>query len=97
MTGKWMVSKDGGGTPLWRRDGKELFYLSPGGMAMAVDVSTTGVFQAGIPKPLFKVTPGLLYWDVSADGKRFLMPAPASAGPQSPFTVVLNWQALLKK
>jgi Tol biopolymer transport system component len=97
MTGKWMVSKDGGISPLWRRDGKELFYLSLDGKAMAVDVNTSGVFQAGIPKPLFKVTPGVVYWDVTFDGKRFLMPAPSATGPQSPFTVVLNWQAGLKK
>jgi eukaryotic-like serine/threonine-protein kinase len=97
IAGKWMVSKDGGGVPLWRHDGKELFYLSPNGMAMAVDVSTTGVFQAGIPKPLFKVTRGLLYWDVTSDGKRFLMPAPSASNASAPFTVVLNWQAGLKK
>jgi Tol biopolymer transport system component len=97
IAGKWMVSKDGGEVPLWRRDGKELFYLSPNGMAMAVDVNTTGVFQAGIPKPLFKVTPGLLYWDVTSDGKRFLMPAPLASNTSAPFTVVLNWQAALKK
>jgi hypothetical protein len=95
-----MVSKDGGTTPLWRRDGKELFYLSgSGGTAMAVDVSTSGVFQAGLPKPLFKVPVGVLFWDVSADGKRFLMAAPsAESSAASPkFTVVLNWQAALRK
>ncbi len=97
IAGKWMVSKDGGEVPLWRGDGKELFYLSPNGMAMAVDVNTTGVFQAGIPKPLFKVTPGLLYWDVSSDGKRFLMPALSASNASAPFTVVLNWQAGLRK
>jgi eukaryotic-like serine/threonine-protein kinase len=97
VTGKWMVSKSGGGSPLWRRDGKELFYLSGDGMAMAVDVSTNGVFQSGVPKALFKVPTGVLFWDVSPDGKRFLMPAPAAARGASPFTVVLNWQAGLKK
>ena len=100
VTGKWMVSKDGGTTPLWRHDGKELFYLSAvGGEAMAVEVTTSGVFQAGIPKPMFKVPAGVLFWDVSADGRRFLMAAPsgANAAAQLPFTVVLNWQAALKK
>ena len=101
ITGKWMVSKDGGIFPLWRRDGKELFYLSSDGQAMAVDVSTSGIFQAGVPKALFKVPRGLAFWDVTADGKRFLMPAPSitnpATQPQAPFTVVLNWQAELKK
>jgi len=99
LTGKWMVSKDGGSTPLWRHDGKELFYLSLDGTAMAVEVSTSGVFQAGIPKALFKVPRGELFWDVASDGNRFLMAAPSSAsvGTQPPFTVVLNWQAALKK
>jgi eukaryotic-like serine/threonine-protein kinase len=99
VTGKWMASKDGGTTPLWRRDGKELFYMSLDGSAMAVDVSTSGVFQAEIPKALFKVPRGELFWDVSSDGKRFLMAAPsdASASAPAPFTVVLNWQAGLNK
>jgi Tol biopolymer transport system component len=97
VTGKWMVSKDGGTLPLWRGDGKELFYLSANGMAMAVDVNTTGVFQAGIPKPLFKVPSGLVYWDATSDGKRFLMPVPAATDASAPLTVVLNWQAGLKK
>jgi hypothetical protein len=66
---------------------------------MAVEVSISDMFQAGIPNPLFKVPAGVLFWDVSADGKRFLMAAPsgASAAVQPPFTVVLNWQAALKK
>jgi Tol biopolymer transport system component len=100
VTGKWMVSKDGGTNPIWRRDGKELFYLSAGGgTAMAVEVSTTGVFQAGVPKPLFSVPPGVLFWDVSPDGQRFLMPAPSATSSAAPpkFTVVLNWQSALKK
>ena len=97
VTGKWMVSKDGGEMPLWRHDGKELFYLAPNGMAMAVEVNTSGIFQAGIPKPLFKVPSGLLYWDVTADGQRFLMPTPDATDASAPLTVVLNWQAGLKK
>jgi eukaryotic-like serine/threonine-protein kinase len=100
VTGKWMVSKDGGTVPLWRHDGKELFYLSsPSGTAMAVDVNTSGVFQAGVPKTLFKVPAGVLFWDVTSDGKRFLMAAPSATSPSAPpeFTVVLNWSSLLKK
>jgi Tol biopolymer transport system component len=96
ISGKWMVSK-GGGNALWRRDGKELFYISSDAFMMAVDVDTTGVFQAGIPKQLFKTPPDVLFYDVSADGKRFLMPVPLSSSADSSFTVILNWQAQLKK
>jgi len=97
--GKWMVSKDGGTSPLWRHDGKELFYLSPDGTAMAVELNPGAAFQAGIPKALFKVPPGVIFWDVSPDGKRFLMASPSanSASAQVPFTVVLNWPSLLKE
>ena len=99
VTGKWMVSKDGGTTAVWRGDGKELFYLSLDGTAMAVDVNTSGAFQAGVPKALFKVPAGELFWDVSSDGKRFLMTVPSGTTASAPdkFTVVLNWQAALKK
>jgi Tol biopolymer transport system component len=77
-----IVTRGGGGTPLWRGDGKELFYISPDGTATAVDVSAGATFQTGAPKPLFKVPAGLLFWDVSpnssGDGTRFLMPVPGS-------------------
>jgi len=100
ITGKWMVSNDGGGTPLWERDGKQLFYLFLDGDAMAVDVNTNGIFQAGVPKPLFKLPSGVLFWDISPDGKRFLMVAPPSAtgaAAQPKFTVVVNWESALNK
>ena len=97
VTGQWMVSKGGGTTPLWRGDGKELFYIGSNGSAMAVDVDTSGIFRAGIPKPLFKLPAGVLFWDVTSDGKRFILPAPSATNAAPPFTVVLNWQAALKK
>jgi eukaryotic-like serine/threonine-protein kinase len=97
MTGKWLVSNGGGGSPLWRGDGKELFYLSPGGMVMAVAVNVIGVFQAGVPKALFKVPLGVINWDVTPDGRRFLFAAPSATAARPFFTVVLNWQAGLKQ
>jgi Tol biopolymer transport system component len=97
-SGKWMVSVGGGNSPRWRRDGQELFYLAPNGTAMAVDVSTKDVFRAGVPHALFKTPDGLLFWEVSADGKQFLMPVPSAPGiaGQRKATIVLNWQAALR-
>jgi serine/threonine protein kinase/dipeptidyl aminopeptidase/acylaminoacyl peptidase len=96
--GKWQVSKDSGTIPKWRGDGKELFFRDRGGSPMAVDVSASGAaFQAGIPKLLFSV-PNNDGWDIAPDGKRFLVVAPpVLQNAQTPLTVVLNWQADLKK
>jgi hypothetical protein len=67
-----------------------------------VDVSAAGgAFQTGAPQRLFKspASPGA--WDVSADGKRFLIAAPAASGALSqasrPYHVVVNWTELLKR
>jgi hypothetical protein len=57
--GKWMVSKDGGIQPRWRRDGKELYFLEGGGTRLvAVDVSLSPTFQPGISRVLFPATSG---------------------------------------
>ena len=96
---KWMVSKGGGIRPIWRPDGEELFYLTPVGQVMAVDIDTSKGFQAGTPRRMFSV-PGTTTnagWDLSPDGKRFLFAAPPNTGRVIPFTVVLNWAAGLKK
>jgi serine/threonine protein kinase len=97
--GKWMISKGGGNNPRWRSDGKELFYIIPGAyQQMAVDVVTDGTFQAGTPRRLFLGAGGLTTApDAAADGKRFLYALPEGATAQTPFMVVLNWQAALKE
>ena len=92
-----LVSRGGGSAPRWRGDGRELFYLAPGGKLMAVDVITSPRFQSGTPSPLFQTPPGTLAVDVAADGKRFLLVTPAGPSASVPFTVVLNWTASLKK
>jgi len=103
QTGKWEISTSGGAEPMWRRDGKELFYLAPDDKLMAVAVSTvSGAFQAGIPKELFQAQlPPIAYWRnfyvVSPDGQRFLMLVPASEAKPEPITVVVNWPGLLRK
>ncbi|MGH9588922.1 MAG: hypothetical protein ACRD25_00945, partial [Terracidiphilus sp.] len=101
--GKWRISSSGGDEPLWRGDGKELFYLSPDNEVMAVDVrADSREFQAGEPKPLFKSALANLAWwrnsyAVSHDGQRILILVPASEAKPEPIAVVMNWQALLKK
>ena len=100
--GKWLISNGGGTDPHWRGDGRELYYTAPNADLMAVEVSPSSTFQAGVPKVLFQgpeIISGSEYsqWGVSADGKKFLFAAPAAQFAQAPFNVVLNWQAALKK
>jgi serine/threonine protein kinase/Tol biopolymer transport system component len=97
--GKWQLSKDGGTQPRWTAAGKELIFMTTNGSVMAVDVSASGAaLQVGTPKLLFNAPPndGV---DVTADGKRFLILT--SPGQQqntaAPLTVVLNWEADLKR
>ncbi len=72
-----VISDEVLGAVSWREDGKELYYLTADWEVMAVDVSTTPVFQAGTPRLLFSL-PGPLpgnpkQWkSVSPDGQRFV-------------------------
>ena len=106
-TGKWLVSKGGGVQPRWRRDGKELFYISADSKMMAADVTTSPAFKVGVPKVLFSApiwgggsVQNVTRYDVTADGKKFLINTVASedgASAVTPITVVLNWEELLKR
>jgi len=106
---QWVVSQGGGMGPRWRGDSKELYYRTPDGKVMAVEIAGSTSFRAGIPKPLFQAPPemqpvtGLAslaifpVWDVTPAGDRFLLSTPAANISSTPFTVILNWTALLKK
>jgi len=102
--GKWQVSAEGGHSPRWNKNGKELFYVALDGTVMSVELNGTGGFQAGKPKPLFKPkgfsTPAKtdVHWDVSGDGKKFIfVVSPSATSAPSRLTVLLNWTSLLKK
>jgi Tol biopolymer transport system component len=96
--GKFQISTNGGRIPVWSRDGRELYFVSADNKMMAVKINTSGgKFQASVPQPLFDVRlPANANFDVSKDG-RFLIPMAVDAVANVPMTVVLNWQAGLKK
>jgi serine/threonine protein kinase len=98
--GKWEVSLGGGDYPRWRRDGKELFYLSLDNKIMAVDVKACGSsFAIGAVRPLFETRANRSMvgaYDVSADGQRFVI-AYEPGQPNAAITLVANWDAELKK
>ena len=104
LVGGWrtQVSNNGGRSPLWSRDGQELFYRDFGGAVVAVPIASTATFAAGTPATV--LPPGRTYtgfgsavsartFDVSSDGTRFLM-IKVLDDPRPPsFVVVQNWEA----
>jgi len=97
---KVRISIGGGSDPAWRKDGTELFYLAADRNLMVVPVRASGAaLEAGTPKALFSI-PGnrpLRTYAPSGDGRRFLITKPVGETSAVPVTVVLNWQADLKR
>ena len=104
---KWQVSSTGGSVPRWRRDGKELFYLSADNKLMAATVNGQGsAFEVAAVRMLFEVHSRLTFYrgygagsnyDVSPDGQRFLVNAVVSRETTAPITLIVNWTGALKK
>jgi serine/threonine protein kinase len=100
-SGKWPVSTAGGAYPRWRRDGKELYYLSPDDKMMAVQIAeSAGKLEIGAARALFQVRQiarvGYPY-DVTADGSRFLASVQTEQPSTESITLVVNWPAELNK
>jgi Tol biopolymer transport system component len=97
------LTAHGGRSPRWRANGREVFYLTPDGRLMAVDVKTSPSITFGVPHVLFQTPLGNAYspfdlYAVTRDGQRFLFPvAQRENALPRPITVVLNWTAGLKK
>jgi len=100
--GQSQVSTTGGVTPRWARNGKELYYIAPDGMLMAVPVHPTPTSPGlGTPQALFLTRAvfggasivGITWqYDVAEDG-RFLINATTVDGRTAPITVIQNWAA----
>ena len=113
--GRWQVSSGGGTRPLWARNGQELFYMAIAGTeaaVMSVRVERGATWTAAAPAKLFA---GRFFsvdgaggtgigrtYDVSPDGRRFLMLKDSATGnssdvPSARFVVVQNWFEELKR
>jgi eukaryotic-like serine/threonine-protein kinase len=99
------VSSDGGWEPVWSPDGSTLYYRDiKGAKVMAVAVEPGPVLRVGTPRVLFENSRLVSGWawgrnyDISADGRRFLMII-SSAPPAWPseYHVILNWAQELKR
>ena len=96
---RYQVSTDGGDEPRWAASGRELFFRS-GPKMMSVDVALAGTSaRIGRPQRLFEGD--YLQWaganyDVSADGKRFIMVRAANASTQT-LSVRVNWKSEIQQ
>ena len=91
------ISADGGTSPKWRADGKELFFNTNGPL-MAADIETSnGAFRPAAPVALGirLAAPG--GWSPDRTGQKFLLAPPLDQGAQTPITVVTNWEATLRR
>jgi hypothetical protein len=98
--GKWPVSTGGGTEPIWRPDGKELFYLAADRKLMAVEVKGGSTFEASAPRVLFETHVLERFgsnYAVMADGQRFLINSGVEEAASAPITVVVNWTAELRR
>ena len=98
---KWQVSTNGGFEAKWRGDSKELFFVDSSDNLMAVDVNASGsAVRLGVPHVLFQAVGAQRQagpFDVTRDGKKFLINNGNPKEGNEPVTLVLNWPAELKK
>jgi serine/threonine protein kinase/Tol biopolymer transport system component len=97
---KYQVSTSGGFNPIWRHDGKELFYYSPLDSSISsVAVQEKGQeLSLGKPTPLFQVhpfAPRLGVFDITPDAQKFLVFGDTSSFNGTPLFIVQNWDAQL--
>jgi DNA-binding winged helix-turn-helix (wHTH) protein/Tol biopolymer transport system component len=101
---RFLISRQGAQCLRWRRNGKELFYLGSDGRVYAVPISfDAGRVHAGPPEPLFTIDTearaaihSVVSFDVSADGKRFVIPS-MTPGESSALVVLQDWESLVAK
>ncbi|HYL34857.1 MAG TPA: protein kinase [Bryobacteraceae bacterium] len=104
--GQWRISISGGEQPRWRGDGRELFFVGADGKIMSAALKLAAgarpSLEPSTPQPLFAThlahgpADNVLEYDVTTDGKRFLLDTTGS-GSAPILNVVVNWDAGLKK
>jgi len=100
---QWQISAEGGAQPRWRGDGREIFYVSLDGTLTAVPVTfSSDDVSAGVPVPLFtertlRTNNNVFYYggaaayDVTPDGRRFLVNRLTQEPTAGPLHLVLHW------
>ena len=95
---RYQVSNGGGMDSRWRKDGKEIFFISPDNKLMAAQVLTTEPFETSITKPLFPIQERFMgpergNYAVSNDGNRFLINTVSDSPMGHAIHLITNWTA----
>jgi Tol biopolymer transport system component len=99
LTGMRQVSADGGFAPVWRKDGRELFYMAENGQLMSLDIQAGTDLKTGPPRPLFRpdiriASANMGQFGVTENGQRFLVvetPRPPFGSTQ--MHAITRWDA----
>ena len=95
---KWRVSTNGGTRPVWSRDGKELFFMGTDRKLRVAAVKAGAKIETGTPVALFETRLALTrFFDVSPDGRRFLLIDQLPEAITPPMNLVTNWAAGVKR
>jgi len=100
--GMWQISTEGGRWPRWRRDGKELYFVTDRNELAVVSIAGKGDgIEFSRPLPLFTFKPtlrtyrlGMIEFDLTPDAQRFLLNVTADENVR-PLTLLQNWTSLL--
>lgn len=101
---QFQISNGGGDLPVWRRDGKEILYVTPDSKIMSVPIEAGSAFKAGIPQTMFQMslrdftTAGSrTQLGIAVEGQKILVNARKDESAKTPIIIVANWNAELKK
>jgi len=99
--GRWRISQSGGSQARWRRDGRELYFISEAGRIMAAPIGAGSAFDAGVPVDLSieserDITGSRYVYDVADLGRLFLVIRRTTRELPPPITITLNWPALAR-
>jgi serine/threonine-protein kinase len=95
---QWLVSANGGNTPVWSADGSRLYYHGAEEKALmevAVDPAASR-FAPGLPVAALAEPPGAV-GVVGMDGERFLVQVAEGEVGEKRIQVVVNWEGLVSR
>jgi Tol biopolymer transport system component len=96
LSGKWQISAQGASTPIWRRDGKAIYYVDSGGKVYMTEITPAGSqLTVGATHSLFQlpIGPG---FDITPDGKRWIVSV-AHQELSAPISLLINWTRVLDR